>query len=413
MKSLAAITGLSFVIASFALGNVVSNVKCTQRWPWNGKVDIDYTLTSENTGTMSKFLLSFYGQIGDGSSFPLKTLSGEGADHIVVGTGTRRVTWDAYSDLGATVDAADVKVAIVARETILPPTYMVLDLNTYEMSNSYVDPSPDDLATKRTQIWFRRVEAGTFMMGSSTEDKEYFRFSSNNEDQHLVTISKPFYIAIYETTEAQFRKIDSETVVTSTKPITGNDYSDIRGENVGTNWPAMGYAVDSGSFLGKLRSKTGHRYVFDLPTEAQWELSCRSNGDGTFIGDLQWNDGSSYSKIDDDKTKDANLNELAWYKNHESTIHNVGLLKPNKIGLYDMHGNVWEWCLDWMKDKLGTSSVTDPTGPLHQISSKLLRIRRGGANGNEPMDCRMARRNSAMAGSTHADYGFRMVIIEQ
>ena len=407
-KNIAAILCFSLVIASAARGDFVSNISCTQRWPWNGKVDIDYTLSNEEHYDVPVFKLGFYGKIGNGPSFPLKSLSGDVEDHTVRAEGTHRVTWDASQDLGTNVDVSNVKVAIVARETTIPPPYMYLDLETYDLRGSFRVPSSSDTTTKRTQVWFRRVEAGTFTMGASAEDRAYFHANVNNESVHQVTITKPFYIAIYETTEAQYYKINSETQWNSMKPMTGLDYTDLRGSNVGTNWPARGYQVDSDSFFGRLRSKVGHDVIFDLPTDAQWEMACRSKGDGTFHGDLTWNDGSAYAKVNDNN-HDSNLYRLAWFKGSVSSIHDVGTKEPSSLGLYDMHGNVWEWCLDWMKDDLGTAPVTDPVGPRHQIS--YLRIRRGGANGNAPADCRIARRNPAGAGSTHSDYGFRMVIM--
>ncbi|MBR4465484.1 formylglycine-generating enzyme family protein [bacterium] len=406
-KIITAIFALALVIASASWGDIVSNISCTQRWPWNGKVDIDYTLTSGANSGMPLFKLGFYGQIGSGSPFPLQSLSGDGASRVAVGEGTRRVTWDAYQDLGATVDASDVQVVIVARESAMPAKYLVLDLNTYRISERFDDPLSSDTSPKRTEIWFRRVEPGTFTMGSSAEDQAYFNSNYNNEDVHSVTITKPFYIAIYTTTEAQFAKIDSETTITSMKPKTGLDYTDLRGSNVGTNWPGLGYRVDSGSFFDKLRTKVVGEFTFDLPTDAQWEMAARSKGDGTFIGDLTWNNGSPYAKTD--ATTDTNLNVVAWYK---TNIRDVGLKAPNCIGLYDMHGNVWEWCLDWTQDHLGNSPVTDPVGPLHQISTQGQRLRRGGASENNPIDCRIGRRNPAMVGSQHTNYGFRMVIVE-
>ncbi|MBO7448547.1 formylglycine-generating enzyme family protein [bacterium] len=407
MKKLTAILSV-FVLASAAMGQMVSNISCVQRWPWNGLVDIEFTLASENNNGMPVFDLAYYGKIGDGTPFPIKTLLGEGASRIAIGEGAHRVTWDAYADCGASVDAGNVKVAVVARESAMPPKYLILDLQTYQILESWTDPSPSDNATKQTQIWFRRIEPGTFTMGASSDDRAYFNVGMNNETVHEVTITKPFYISVYETTEAQYAKIDSETSDSSMLPKTGLDYTDIRGENVGTNWPGLGHAVDSDSFLGKLRAKTGHEVVFDLPTEAQWEMAARSKGDGTFYGDLHWTDGSSYAKVDGNVNQDTNLFRLAWYK---STIHEVGLKEPSSIGLYDVHGNVWEWCLDWTIDNLGTAPVTDPVGPLHQKNNSGQRMRRGGAASNAPGEMRIARRNAASPTSTHADYGFRMVII--
>ena len=108
-NNIAALLCFSLVIVSAARGDFVSNISCTQRWPWNGKVDIDYTLSNEERYDVPVFKLGFYGKIGNGPSFPLRSLSGDVEDHTVRAEGTHRVTWDAAQDLGTNVDASNVK----------------------------------------------------------------------------------------------------------------------------------------------------------------------------------------------------------------------------------------------------------------------------------------------------------------
>ena len=126
----------------------------------------------------------------------------------------------------------------------------------------------------------------------------------------------------------------------------------IRGTSNGARWP-LSSAVDSSSFMGKLRVRTG--LDFDLPTDAQWEYACRAGTTTTY----------SYGNS-------ANENYMWYSSNSNSKSHPVGSKNANPWGLYDMHGNVWEWCLDWY----GTLAYgTDPKGS----SSGTARVNRGGS----------------------------------
>ncbi len=158
----------------------------------------------------------------------------------------------------------------------------------------------------------------------------------------------------------------------------------IRGSSVGAGWPTTS-AVDSSSFLGKLRARTG--IEFDLPTEAQWEYACRAGTTTTYSY------GSSY---------DGNY---MWYSsNLSSKTHEVGTKLPNLWGLYDMHGNVWEWCLDWYNSSL-TSKVTDPNGS----STGTYRVARGGSWNTVAASCTSSARNYDVSSSTSGICGFRLV----
>ena len=140
---------------------------------------------------------------------------------------------------------------------------------------------------------------------------------------------------------------------------------------------------DCQGFMAKLQEKTGRKFV--LPTEAQWEYACRAGTTGDYAG---------------------NLDAMAWYnQNSGGTTHPVGQKQPNAWGLYDMHGNVWEWCRDWYGNYPG-GSVTDPTGPPQGS----LRVIRGGCWGFVAGYCRSAFRGRIDPGIRYVDLGFRLAL---
>ena len=168
------------------------------------------------------------------------------------------------------------------------------------------------------------------------------------------TITKPFYVGLFEVTQKQWSLVmgDNPSSFSGDKrPVEGVSYNAIRGSSLGSQWPASN-AVDSDSFLGKLRARTG--IDFDIPTEAQWEYACRAGTSTTY----------SYGNS-------ANGYYMWYYSNSSSQSHEVGTKQPNVWGLYDMHGNLLEWCLDWLGSSL---SGNDPVGS----SSGYSRVLRGG-----------------------------------
>ncbi|MGO8748492.1 MAG: formylglycine-generating enzyme family protein [Thermoguttaceae bacterium] len=148
---------------------------------------------------------------------------------------------------------------------------------------------------------------------------------------------------------------------------------------------------DCQQFLGKLNAKSSSGAgKFQLPSEAQWEYACRAGSKTKYC-------------FGNDETR---LGDYAWYgKNSGDTTHPVGEKKPNAWGLYDMHGNLWEWCEDWWKDAYYKESpVDDPTGPTGGLD----RVVRGG-NWNPPGGyCRSAGRYSITPGHCFTVMGFRV-----
>ena len=272
-----------------------------------------------------------------------------------------------------------------------------MDLEENALGISAVAPDLSDDACRTKELWLRRIEPGTFFMGSPAD--EFGRH--DNETRHQVKLTKAFYIGVFEFTQQQYRGITGESPSKGTKgdthPVEGVSYYMLRG---GASWP-LSKDPDEDSFLGLIRKK--YQCVFDLPTEAQWEYACRA-GKAT-----AWNNGTDITDVDED----PELNKLGRYwcnrndgkggYNGEHTI--VGSYLPNAWGLYDMHGNVHEWCLDWFGSYDG--DAVDPVG----ATEGTWRIIRGGSFFHHAEHCRSARRMYHSPGPIFNSYGFRLVII--
>ena len=263
--------------------------------------------------------------------------------------------------------------------------YVVVDLSrgpvatTYPVRYSSVGPNLDDDTCRTTELWLRKIPAGTFIMGSPEDEVgRSSRLERLEMVQHEVTLTQDFYIGVFECTQRQWELVmgsNPSEYKGDCRPVETVSYNKIRGtgEQAGAGWPEYGHAVDSTSFMGKLQAKTG--LTFDLPTEAQWEYACRA-GTTTAL-----NSGKNLTSID----QDAAMDEVGRYffntsdgKGGYSEHTTVGSYLPNAWGLYDMHGNVYEWCLDWEPnpyEPCGTTPVVDPVGAL----SGNFRITRGGA----------------------------------
>ncbi|MCK6466388.1 MAG: formylglycine-generating enzyme family protein [Phycisphaerae bacterium] len=209
-----------------------------------------------------------------------------------------------------------------------------------------------------------RIEAGSFQMGSNDGD-------SDEKPMRSVRISKPFYLGKTEVTQAQW------------KAVMGNDPSFFKGDDLPVEQVSWD---DAREFCRKLSLKV--RREIRLPTEAEWEYACRAGGTGKWcFGDREFD-----------------LQDYAWYgDNAGGKTHPVGTRKPNAWGLYDMHGNVWEWCQDWY-GTYATGSMTDPGGP----GTGEGRVLRGGSWLDPPSRLRSAFRIRYAPDNRYFNGGFRV-----
>ena len=214
---------------------------------------------------------------------------------------------------------------------------------------------------------FVLIRPGSFQMGS----KPGF---PDEMPVHKVTITKPFYLGKYKVTQEQWQK------------VMGSNPSDFKGPKLPVEQVSWN---DCQNFLAKLKKKvTG--YEFRLPTEAQWEYACRAGS----TGDYCFDDG------------ETNVGEYGWHSNNSGgKTHPVGEKKPNAWGLYDMHGNVWEWCSD-AYGPYSSEAVIDPKG-----ANSGNRVLRGGAWYINPRCLRSASRDNGMPDYRYNGIGLRCVAV--
>ena len=284
--------------------------------------------------------------------------------------------------------------------------------DTKSASSTTKVPSPKRSVPQSGREWTNtigmklvRIEAGEFLMGTTKDqvdqlmrlfpDSKRERFD-DEQPQHSVKISRPFFLGIHEVTQGQYQA------------VMGNNPSEFKGsddlpvENV--SW------LDAVGFCNKLserESRTPFYRIngtevtivggngYRLPTEAEWEYACRAKS-------------ATLYPFGDEANK---LDEHAWYtSNAESKTHPVGQKLPNAWGLYDMLGNVWEWCTDGYDEKYYVSSPpADPSGAV----GASYRVIRGGCWLNVPGSCRPAHRGGYAPGYQRVNRGFRVAAVQE
>jgi formylglycine-generating enzyme required for sulfatase activity len=389
----ATIVSLAYTVADAAVS--VQNVKVQQRYPWNGLVDIDYTIVSDNPDA-DVFVYLVVKDNDLNRTFSPRTLTGAGVNGAAVKPGARRVTWNMAADEPKLHSSA--LTATVYASTAKP--YLVIDLSggteaaTYPVTYSATPPDLETDECRTTKLWLKFIQPGTFVMGSPT-DETGRNNETNRETQHQVTLTNPYYIGVFEITQKQWELVMGNSPSNfkgDTRPVELVSYNTIRGTVNGAAWPNNGQ-VDASSFLGKLRTKTS--IAIDLPTEAQWEYACRA-GTTTAL--------NSGKPATDDNVKEVGRVNGNGSDNKGGYVNfptQVGSYLPNAWGLYDMHGNVFEWCLDWYGE-YSSAATADPTG----VATGSYRVLRGGAWTFETANCRSANRYAIPSGSDiRAGYG--------
>ena len=441
----------AFCIATVAQGAAVDAMTTTptvtmtslsarQRYPWNGKVDIDFSFTCDNPDAFAfiQFKATYVNKAGVTSELPMKTF-----DEVTIpwctNAGTYHVTWDSCADTPG-LQITNLTYTVTANMA----KYMVVDLSKGTSATAddpypitYMEECPDPTRTdggwtdeyRTTKMVFRLVQPGTYKKGWSINAFSDWYCSPAYD----VTLTRPFYLAIFECTQGQVKQIMGKYMGYSSYEFTKGPYRDMRPEGAvsyngwrgkGTDgycWPNHGSAVDPTSILGTFRTRTGNNDGFDMPTEAEWEYCARAGSTDAWGGDGLARDQrgttttgptSNYTntllttraryKFNGGYIDDGNGNLTPPGYAYEDVDHGtaiVGSYEPNAWGFYDMQGNVRECTLDRFDGYNDSVETVDPRGkavlPTVAKTNELLRCVRGGHWDTEAQPCAFPYRNGS------------------
>ncbi len=424
-----------------AAANAVSDVVVRQLWPWSQEVAVTFKVSGLESSDAVSVALSASAN-GEAVEIPYDAIL-DATYGFENGENTIRLDPTKIPALAAKKTVTDFRVSLTSSlspEKVNEQLYLIVDLETpgkiqyltrgdilsgkygsYETSPSWITGSSvasasdcliwtgvtNDSAYATSKMVFRKIPRGEFMMGENCT--------------RPVTLTKDFWIGVFEVTQKQYKNIMSvDTLPTSNSnaaqksgdnlPVHYVTYTMLRGSTTdGIEYPGTGREVSASSILGVLRAKIGCDLLFDLPTEAQWEYACRAGTTSAL------NNGKDLSIND-------NAKNIAWFGSNsgDNGLADVGTFLANAWGLYDMHGNVYEWCLDFGDTSVawGTDMVTDPTG----LKSLYSRVFRGGCaysgkswKQNNPATeitsyYRRVRGPGAGLDVNDANYGFRLAI---
>ena len=443
-----AILHFTFSILHFtAHGAVIQQVIVRQQWPWSTDVKVEYKL-AEVTAPVDISVKAFNGN----TELPLPAEAVSGDLYGISESGIGQFIIDPVKAFGNTkVAIADFRVELelsesaanigevlykifdlenggdpkeVTRADLLNGMYGSVVTNFASLGEGFYSPATDvliwtgvtnDVKYKTTHLVMRKIPAKnqTFAMGSPSSEVGRSKFVTDSENQVGVRFTNDYYVAVFELTQKQYKFINNNAAPSAYTgedadwhPVEKVSYNTLRGayNSVGPsgekiNWPTNAYMheVYGGSVMAKLRTKFSNEYEFDLLTEAQWEYACRAKTTTAF------NNGKNLESVG--TYNSPNLESIAWYISSDAeaqagnnTTHVVGMKAPNAWGLYDMHGNVGEICLDVAPvtninpDSL--SELLDPPG-LAPTRVDSYRIVRGGASRRASWSARSAARRDS------------------
>lgn len=403
--------------------------------PFSRVVTVGYRLDAPAIVTMDV--------LTNGVSIGAENLRGLAGDvNRLVEQESGEIKWVPHKEWNPSVDRhADMSVEVKAWATNAPPEWMVVDLRNKGVVNYYVSTNAMPVADiaddvyKTDKLLMRKIPSRfvRWRQGASAVDTAVLDIWA----RHLlrfVTLTHDYYIGVYQVTQRQYELMMTSGITTTlnsrpsdfklesdyaTRPVGNVSYDAVRGNVAGSKWPdrdrAVAHGVDSWTFMYALRRWTG--LLFDLPTEAQWEFAARG---GMSASSWYWG-----NFVSDAPT--AMNRYMRSVKNYGGTSINaavctadqgtakVGSYLPNAYGLYDMYGNVREWCLDW-QEKSGDTDNSEQIDPVGSYDGELdtngykRRMSRGGGFRDSHVQCNSVYRNNASSNKEWAECGFRLAL---
>ena len=429
MKQILALYTAACAAGVWAAMPVVSEIAVSDQ-DANGVVTITYNLDSAAIVTAEIL-------VNDVAVPPsaLSTLSGAVNRKVPAKDGLA-ISWSPLA--AGYTGAGKIKALLTAWSLDNPPDYLAVDLSVANSRRYYTSEAmiPGGLVAdvnKRDVMIMRKIPAEdvVWRMGQPYPDGENCQIANsdgnrkadilNNETGHMVKLTNDYYMAVYPMTQGQYVKLvgnnPSYYKVGDSAPVDTVSFDALRGSPSGAfySWPRSKHDVAPGSLLSDWRTFTGILSL-DLPTEAEWEYACRA-GTGSAL-----NNGKECANPSSG-ADDANLNEVGWGNWSEDHQWPVGGKRGNNWGLYDMHANIQELCLDWwcggedyratFAAGWGNGAVTvAPVGPENADGSLPNRIVRGGSSGKwySSSYCRSASRIVGLSPSATNRYvGFRLI----
>ena len=393
MKKQAIAVAAIAVCLSAGAAPVVDPASVTMTQDGSGKVIVNYTLTGEDA------IVTFDIEKRDGEGnwaslgVPLAHVTGDVNRKVSAGAEPKVIQWAARKDWpDQVVTDSSIRARVTAWALTCPPDYMVLDLTSFDQFfYETTDALPYSLTNalyRTSMLVMRKIPAGgvTFLMGQPTNTAADVScvnaFLPASAAPHWVSLTNDYYMAIYETTQGQHKKLRGDgthnsKAVNDEFPVDALGYDALRGPvSGGIDWPSTGTAV--GGVLATFRARSG--IAFDIPTEAEWEFACRAGTLTAFYNGENFTGAAAGCE---------SLSDIAWFSGncpegmtrqnsaYLGGLRVVGQKAPNPWGLYDMSGNVSEWCKDWAAPyDLSVQPAVAPGGPAADAGNG--RIKRGG-----------------------------------
>ena len=391
----------------------VSNVSFTQ----NANQDVIVTYDLVNDGQPAFVTMDV---LTNGVPLPVaavQSLSGDVSTNLTHfipdGTG-KQIVWKARTDWKGNLTSNATVVVSAHYTNHLEGVYLRVDVTGGTTAEAWpihfgsVDPDVSSRAFLQDEIWLKCVPAGTFLMGSPDDEPGRSIYPATDETRHAVALTRPFFIGVAPLTRKQWTNMGG-TMGTDTDALL-QGYETCPAGNLRYSYGSAN-TTRLDTMLGTLAVKTGLS-GFALPTEAQWEYACRADTQGVWADGSPWDPGTTGST----PTVSENLSELGWYSDNSAVsetkvFHPVATKAPNAWGLYDFHGNVWEFVRDEYA-AYPAASVTDPKNvPDEPVSSDVVIVRRGGSKDTNASACRAAVRNTGLtAYQTNEATGARLAL---